>query len=207
MENQAQQTQNSYEHILPDSIGGTLQVKLLCTSCNNSIGAQTVSAIKSDPSIRLAIKSLRTILPDLFNKIENSQPYVGTHLSGEKIELSYKSGYLKTRTKRIAPNSIVHESKTAIKHLKKYLIKYGHTEDDVEKRIDEVRKLPLDNPLWLNSKTLVIKKSLKSVNIDFVSDIDMFTKYISSDTFSRQNLFSNASSTPFAGSMVVSNTS
>ena len=39
---------DSYEHIIPRSIGGRLQVFMLCTKCNNSMGSELISKIKDN---------------------------------------------------------------------------------------------------------------------------------------------------------------
>ncbi len=47
------------EHIIPKSIGGTLEAKIQCSACNSLLGTKLVSQIKKNPSIRLAIRNLK----------------------------------------------------------------------------------------------------------------------------------------------------
>ena len=79
---------DSWEHIIPQSIGGRLQANILCKKCNSELGNMLMSKVKSDPSIRLAIKALKDIIPELFEQIEKRQLYDATDIKNDKVKKS-----------------------------------------------------------------------------------------------------------------------
>ena len=85
---------DSWEHIIPDSIGGRLQAKMLCTDCNSKLGSTLISKVKTDPSIRLAVGHLESDIPELFEAIENNQLYVTKDNNNDVIRLKYKNSRL-----------------------------------------------------------------------------------------------------------------
>lgn len=66
---------DSWEHVIPQCIGGRLKARLLCSECNHVLGSKLVNKVKNDPSIRLAVRKLKGQIPQLFEAIEKGQIY------------------------------------------------------------------------------------------------------------------------------------
>ena len=78
---------NSWDHIIPDCIGGRIEAQLLCTECNNKYGSTLVSQIKDYPSIQYAVQSLKDKIPDIAEKLQEKQPFWGKDGRYIKIRL------------------------------------------------------------------------------------------------------------------------
>lgn len=63
------------EHLIPEAIGGKLTCKFLCMHCNSQLGDELEAKLKEDARIRLAIENLKEILPDLWARMSENQPY------------------------------------------------------------------------------------------------------------------------------------
>lgn len=87
------------EHIIPECIGGRLKVRLLCESCNNIFGSNTVSKVKKDPEFILAIEYLKYELVDLANDFLEKVGYVGYSPNGSTVKLTKQGHKLKVLSK------------------------------------------------------------------------------------------------------------
>src|SRR6185436_19648713 len=83
---------DSWEHILPKSVGGKLQIRLLCTPCNNGIGARMVATLPKDPAVRFIAEKLRGKIEDLAGSILNGTVYSGLGPGGGVIRMQWKDG-------------------------------------------------------------------------------------------------------------------
>ncbi len=98
------------EHIIPEQIGGRLWVRFLCQSCNSQFGSTIESAVREDPSIRLAAENLENQLPGLMNAIREGLPYIGMGAGGDvrmrrrKGELYVQGGFQGDNSLILSPN-------------------------------------------------------------------------------------------------------
>jgi hypothetical protein len=69
------------EHIITGYLGGRLQVKFLCERCNSTVGSRE-AALKSDPSIRLAVEHLKSQIPEIAAALTDGQPFFATSARG-----------------------------------------------------------------------------------------------------------------------------
>jgi len=102
---------DSWERIIPDSIGGRLQVQLFCSNCNKIRGSVLISKIKVDSSIRLAVKNLKDVIPALFETMENRQIYTAKDNNGNYIKLKYRNGEFETIADKKEDNSLFLDTK------------------------------------------------------------------------------------------------
>jgi len=72
----------SVEHVIPRALGGILTCNCLCQPCNDIVG-QHESALKEDPSIRLALENLRHKAPWLCDRISSGQTFTGESKSAQ----------------------------------------------------------------------------------------------------------------------------
>jgi len=82
---------DSWEHIIPQFIGGKLQAKILCTACNNQIGSSLISTMKDDPSIRLLLEGIKKDFPDIYKNILKTPAFVGKSDDGSVIKIKIEN--------------------------------------------------------------------------------------------------------------------
>ena len=158
---------DSWEHIIPESIGGRLQVKVLCLSCNNTLGSKLISQVKADSSIRLAVKNLKNEIPGLFEVMENGQIYYATDINKNLVKLKYKNSKLEIIANKKEDNSIVIDSKKAIKNknIEKILKKDGLSKDEIVDKIQFFEKLKDNKIVRLSKNTKIVKWSIEPESI------------------------------------------
>ena len=141
----------NWEHIIPESLGGNLQARLLCVSCNSTFGTKLVGNLKLNDSIRLAMEFLKGELPELYSRLMNKATFVGKASDGSLIRISKSR---KNRHQVLHSNgtgsSRIEDTRTASKTLEKILAKNKLPEDQVNKLkrefIDLQENVPFDIP-------------------------------------------------------------
>jgi hypothetical protein len=78
----------NWEHIIPDSIGGNLQARLLCISCNSISGSKFIGNLTQSDSIRLAMEYLKNELPNLYSRLMDKATYIGNATDGSLVRIS-----------------------------------------------------------------------------------------------------------------------
>jgi len=154
---------DSWEHIIPDSIGGRLQAQLLCSSCNHNLGSKLISKIKTDPSIRFAVKNLKDEIPELFEAVEKNQIYNAKDKNDNYIKLRYKNSKLETIAHKKENGSLVLDAKKGIKNIAQMLIKEGLSEDEIEDKIQSYKKLESNKTIRLSKTVRVEKWTIESI--------------------------------------------
>lgn len=158
---------NSWEHIIPKSIGGRLQVKILCSHCNNTIGSELISKVIEDPSIRFAIKELRNETPELFETMENGQIYNAMDANKEIIKMKYKNGRLEIVAHKKEDDSIIIGTEKAIKNknIEKILEKDGLSKNEIKDKIQFFEKLKDNKIVRLSKNTKIVKWPIEPKSI------------------------------------------
>lgn len=147
---------DSWEHIIPESIGGRLQAKILCSDCNNDkLGSELISKVKTDPSIRLAIRELECAIPELFEQIENHQTYVAKDINNDLIKLKYKNLRFEIIAHKKGDYSLVLDPKKGIKNLRQILKKDGLSKDEIEDKINTLKKSDENEIIQLSKNKVV----------------------------------------------------
>jgi len=144
---------DSWEHVMPESIGGRLQIKALCAGCNKTLGSELISKVKEDPSIRLAVRNLRDEIPELFELIENGQLYNATDQNKNTVRLKYKKSKLEVLTQKQKNGSL----NLRIKNIKQMLKKEGLSENEIADKIQFLQESEPNKTIQL-SKTIEIGK-------------------------------------------------
>ena len=147
----------SWEHIIPDIIGGKLKAKLLCRNCNNELGSKLISKIKTDPSIRLAVKNLKNEIPELFETIEKNQIYNAKDKNDNYIKLRYKNSKLETIAHKKEDGSLILDTQKGVKNIEQMLRREGLSEDKIADRIQSFKKLEDNKIIQLSKAVRVVK--------------------------------------------------
>lgn len=149
---------DSWEHIIPESIGGRLQVRALCSHCNNSLGSELISKVRKDPSIRLAVKNLKSKIPELFRSIENGQPYFAPGKDNTVVRLIRKNGRYVIVPEQKEDGLIILDTKQVSKNIAQKLKKGGLTEDEIADKIQSFQELEPDKMIQLSNNLKVVKR-------------------------------------------------
>ena len=152
----------TWEHIIPQSIGGTLESDIQCVSCNSELGTQLVSGAKSDQVIRLAIRNLKADLPELYESIEHGQLHVVTDVRGEKEIAKFKRGKLETKARKRKDGSIVLDTKRGERHLRRMLENDGLDREEVENTLQRFKNSPDNTHVRLSEQTLAVRWGVES---------------------------------------------
>ena len=70
----------TYEHVIPSSIGGTLELQIQCKDCNSNLGSELVSQARKDPIIRSLADKLKDELPELYLRVHQTILWVQNNL-------------------------------------------------------------------------------------------------------------------------------
>jgi len=154
---------DSWEHIIPTSIGGRLQVQVLCSECNNNLGSKLISKVKTDPSIRLAVMNLRSKIPELFESIENHQIYGAKDENKNLIKLKYKNSKLEIIAHKKENGSLVIDTEKGIKNIVRILEKDRLSKDEIAEKIHTFKKLEDNKIIQLTDKLRVVKWSIEQI--------------------------------------------
>ncbi|MEK7310055.1 MAG: HNH endonuclease [Planctomycetota bacterium] len=155
---------DSWEHIIPESIGGRLQINVLCSVCNKALGSKLVSRVKSYPSIRLAIKNLKNTIPKLYSTIENSQLYDAKDKQGNFIKLRYKDSKFRVVPHTKKDGSVILDSQNNTPNIEQMLKSAGLPEDRVIDKINFLRSMEENKVVQLSETVRVAKWSLESIS-------------------------------------------
>lgn len=154
---------DSWEHIIPHIIGGRLQAQVLCTDCNNNLGSKLISKIKTDPSIRLAVRNLKPEIPELYEAIEQDQLYISKNENNSIIELRYKNSKLEIIPNKKENGSLVIDTKKGIKNIEQMLRKDGLSEDEIAEKIQSFQELENNRIMQLSKTFKVVKRPIDTM--------------------------------------------
>jgi hypothetical protein len=150
------------EHIIPESIGGTLQADLQCEHCNSRLGSSVVSQAKKDPAIRLAILSLKDQLPQLYGRMEQGQLYTTVDDVGQTASAKFRDRGLRAKTQKMAGGSFIFDPKTAEKTIESMLDSRGLTPMQVNGAIEKFRNASIGELVKLSDEVSAVKREIKS---------------------------------------------
>jgi len=150
----------NWEHVIPESLGGRLQAKLLCISCNSTLGSQLIGNLKQNASIRLIMEDLKNELPFLYSQLMNKATFVGKSSDGTLIRVSRTNKSQKVLPSRGTDGSIIQDTREASKSLENILTKDNIPLDEIEKFKKKFAGLEEDIPLDVSGGYTFMKRPL-----------------------------------------------
>jgi hypothetical protein len=150
----------NWEHIIPESLGGRLQAKALCVSCNSILGSELIGNLKQNASIRLIMEDLKTELPILYSQLTDKATFVGKSPDGSLIRVSRTKGMQKVIPTKGSGNSIIQDTKEASKTLESILTKNNVSSDEIERLKKVFDELEENIPLDVSDSYTFIKRPL-----------------------------------------------
>lgn len=157
---------DSWEHLLPQCIGGRLQLKFLCTECNNTLGSKLVSALRSDPGVKVSVKALRDTLPVLYQAFQEGQVYHAEMNDGSILSATYRKGKLRVIPGPGKNGAVIKSSPDTRKDIERTLKKRGYISDQIHEILADFDRLQDNSPLELPDGRVVIKKAIPPLNLD-----------------------------------------
>ena len=148
------------EHVLPDVIGGKLQVPILCNDCNHGRGAELVAKAKKDPSIRLAVEALQGRIPDFARKFLEKAEYAGRVTDGSTVRASRRGSKLEVLTSKGVRDSVILDTKEAEVALAKKLKRSGLSQDEIATYTKRFSELIEEEPLALPTGDIFVKRTM-----------------------------------------------
>jgi hypothetical protein len=150
------------EHIVPESIGGTLEADLQCERCNSKLGSSVVSQARKDPAIRLAIRSLRDQLPHLYKTMEEGQLYTTVDDDGQTATAKFRRRRLQTKAQKMEDGSFIFDPKTGQKTIQSMLQNRDLALEQIKTKIDIFKKAPTGQLVSLSAGISAVKREVKS---------------------------------------------
>ena len=150
----------NWEHIIPESLGGRLQAKLLCVSCNSTLGSELIGNLKQNASIHLIMEDLKNELPSLYAKLMDKVTFVRKSPDGTLIRVSRTNKGQKVLPSRGIDGSIIQDTKEASKTLENILVKDNLPRDEIEKLKRIFAELEEDAPLVISGGFTFVKRPL-----------------------------------------------
>ncbi|MGA9363550.1 MAG: HNH endonuclease [Bacteroidota bacterium] len=150
------------EHIIPESVGGTLEADLQCKCCNSDLGSSVVSQARKDPAIRLAIRSLRDQLPHLYTTMEEGQLYTTVGDDGQTVSAKLRNGRLQTRTQKMENGTFIFDPKTGQETIQSVLQNRGLGLEEIKTTIERFKDSPIGQLVSLSAEISAVKREIKS---------------------------------------------
>lgn len=150
-----------WEHIIPSSIGGRLQAKMLCDKCNHQVfGSKLVSKLNQDPRIILALEYLKPEYPILFKRLLKRAKYVGGGADGLRIYGIEKDSDFQIISSSETEGVSIHDTEKAKNILRKMLEKDGLENEIIELWVEEFSLIKEDKPLQIPTGETYIKRKV-----------------------------------------------
>ena len=150
----------TFEHIIPESLGGFIESDIQCADCNNrKLGSKLVSKAKKTYTIRLAINYLKKKLPRLYKEIEEGQEYIAHKIDKTTSEAVLRNGRIKSRAEKAVDGSINVDRQDTEKKLKEILTKEGLTKAEIDEKISDFKKIDINTPYKITDTITVIKRA------------------------------------------------
>ncbi len=154
--------------MIPEALGGKLTCEFLCRECNSTLGRNLESNAKSDHSILLAVKNLKSKIPSLASEILEGHPHICHNEAGCTNGI-IKNGKFEVRSKKLNDGSLIQPTNVARKSVSKILQKAGHEKETIDQRMQVFDNAPLNTKVEIEPGLEIAKWSIDSLELDFSS--------------------------------------
>ncbi|MFH2102097.1 MAG: HNH endonuclease [Chloroflexota bacterium] len=161
----------NWEHIIPESLGGRLQAKILCVSCNSILGSELIGNLKQNASIRLIMEDLKTELPVLYSKLMDKATFVAKSPDGTLVRVSRTNNGQKVLASKGMDGSLIQDTKEASKYLENVLTKTKMPSDEIKRLKKRFNELEEDIPLDVSDDYTFIKRPLSKFQPELNPDV------------------------------------
>lgn len=124
------------EHLIPECIGGHLEIPFLCGTCNADLGTRLDAVVPTDPRIVLAARNLQNRIPIVVAPILERQLYSG-HGEGPSVRGRVRNDAFQALEQRMADGSIVQPTSRARRSVETILLRQGHERGVIEEALTQ----------------------------------------------------------------------
>ena len=156
----------SEEHIIPESIGGRLSIRFLCTNCNSILGRTVEKVAKTDPSIRIALENLSQEIPGLYSQLTQNQPFYGKSKAGI-VPGFFRNGEFFVKSNKMSDGSLIQPTKTAKKSIETILQRQGCTKTQIEEALSKFDDTPSNEISEIHPGLEVSKWDVEKIELNF----------------------------------------
>jgi hypothetical protein len=158
------------EHLVPACIGGSFQIKALCAKCNNGRGSELVAGIYNDPSIRLAVDQVRSVVPGFVQEIGAERFYFSKTPDEQLLRLSAKG-----KSERVLPahrngEIVIQDVREMPRTLEGRMTKAGLSRERIEAVLKDFHRAGNNEPVVVPEIDLVAIK--RPMPTDLKVDLD-----------------------------------
>ena len=155
---------DSMEHLIPQSVGGRLKVHLLCSDCNNTFGSKSVSGLRKDQSIRMAVDNLKPVLPKkLYQEMREGLALVGRTEDGLKVRATQRKGKLLVLHSEDPGRWRIKGIRETKREIKRHLDKMQRPEQEKNQLLARVDSLVEGEPLVLPGGQTFVKQPVSEL--------------------------------------------
>lgn len=148
------------EHLIPAAIGGRLTARFLCKRCNSRLGHLLEQEVKTDPTVRLLVGSMRARIAAVAEKIEAGQRYE-VKGQGPPSTALLKGGQLRVRAARLSDGCLIQDTRQAATTIEKMLRRDGMLEEEITAAMDRFNAAPENARVELSPSLAAVKWSVE----------------------------------------------
>lgn len=130
--------------------------------------------MKRDPSVRLAVENLRSVIPNVAERLSEGQEFI-TDGPGGKVRGVFKNGDFRVLSRNLSDESIVQPTPEGRAHIGKALRKAGIDDQDIQARLSHFDAAPENLPITIGEGLSAVKWSIESLTPaldgDFMDDL------------------------------------
>lgn len=147
------------EHLISKAVGGRLTARFLCKRCNSRLGHVLEGSVKTDPTIRLLVRSMGTRIPALAERVETGQQY---HVKGQgpPSRALFKGGQLRVLSAKLPDGSLIQDTRDAARTISNMLRRDGVGEEEISAALKRFRDAPDDHKVELSHSITAVKWSV-----------------------------------------------
>ena len=137
---------------------------MLCRDCNSGLGHRLEGKAKTDPTIRLLVKSLRDSIPGLAASLEEGQKFFTTG-TGPPSTGFVKGGQFKVSSSKLPDGSLIQDTPLATSTVRKMLQREGLEPHEIESAVARFVLAPDDTRVDLSPNIEVVKWSVTGLKL------------------------------------------
>ena len=153
------------EHVIPQALGGRLSCHFLCRSCNSRFGSEVEAVAKSDPSILLAARELRSDIPKLSQELVESHPHMSKG-QGPRSSGYVRNGAFHIRSQECDDGSLILPTDKAGNAISKILKREGYGDVPIKRALETWESIPENRRTSIAEGLDVVKWSIEGIEID-----------------------------------------
>jgi hypothetical protein len=152
---------DSWEHVIPEWLGGRLQCNFLCAPCNASLGSRLIAQLKDAPQIRIALDNLKREIPKLYESAARGTYRVARGPDEQPITIKLGKRGAHVSARKAADGSLLINTREASGHLERMLERSGLDPQQVEEFLGAFKAASEDEVVDSGAGIAAVKRPLR----------------------------------------------